>query len=111
MDELVTKYFDVIHSVFPLLHRPTFKHGIRSGLHLRDEGFGATLLLVCAVAAKLSDDPEVLPKDLPSWQWSGWHYFEQVRAKRKLMPLTTATLYDLQVACVRRSTSSLLCSF
>ena len=71
-----------------------------AGLHLVDEGFGATLLLVCALASRFTDNPAVLPPGNSSWQWAGWHWFEQVHAARRLIPLAATTLYDLQVATV-----------
>ncbi|GJE89781.1 Zn(II)2Cys6 transcription factor [Phanerochaete sordida] len=98
MEDLLTHYFNNIHHNFPLLHRPTFLQGVTSGLHLVDEGFGATLLLVCALASRFSNNPAVLPPGNPSWQWAGWQWFEQVHAARRLIPLAATTLYDLQVA-------------
>lgn len=101
MNELVEKYFELHHPMFPLLHHPTFEQGIRTGLHTRDEGFGATVLLVCAIASKLSEDPAVLPSGTHSRHWAGWQWFEQVCLRRKLIALASPTLYDLQIACVR----------
>ncbi|EKM58719.1 uncharacterized protein PHACADRAFT_140787 [Phanerochaete carnosa HHB-10118-sp] len=98
MHDLLDNYFQDIHRNFPLLHRPTFLQNIASGLHLTDEGFGATVLLVCALSARFSNNHAALTPGLASWQWAGWQWFQQVRAVRKLIPLTTTTLYDLQVA-------------
>ncbi|EKM58715.1 uncharacterized protein PHACADRAFT_253207 [Phanerochaete carnosa HHB-10118-sp] len=98
MDELLDGYFQNAHLTFPLLHRPTFLQNVASGLHLFDEGFGATVLLVCAVSARFSENPAVLPPGTTDWQWAGWQWFQQVQSARKLIPLAAATLYDLQVA-------------
>ncbi|EKM58705.1 uncharacterized protein PHACADRAFT_207486 [Phanerochaete carnosa HHB-10118-sp] len=95
MNELLDEYFLTIHVNFPLLHRPTFLQSIASGLHLTDEGFGATVLLVCALSARFSANPSVLPPGSANWWWAGWQWFYQVHAMRKLIPLTTTTLYDL----------------
>ncbi|EKM58699.1 uncharacterized protein PHACADRAFT_253186 [Phanerochaete carnosa HHB-10118-sp] len=100
MNALLDNYFQDIHRNFPLLHRPTFLQNIASGLHLIDEGFGATMLLVCALSARFSYNPAALTPGLASWQWAGWQWFQQVRAMRKLIPLTATTLYDLQVAAL-----------
>ncbi|EKM58695.1 uncharacterized protein PHACADRAFT_117794 [Phanerochaete carnosa HHB-10118-sp] len=100
MNDLLDNYFQKIHKNFPLLHRPTFLQNIASGLHLTDEGFGATVLLVCALSARFSNNPAALTSGLTSWHWAGWQWFQQVRAVRKLIPLTTTTLYDLQVAAL-----------
>ncbi|EKM58700.1 uncharacterized protein PHACADRAFT_253191 [Phanerochaete carnosa HHB-10118-sp] len=100
MNDLLDNYFQKIHRNFPLLHRPTFLQNIASGLHLIDEGFGATVLLVCALGARFSYNPAALMPGLTSWHWAGWRWFQQVRAMRKLIPLTMTTLYDLQVAAL-----------
>ncbi|EKM58717.1 uncharacterized protein PHACADRAFT_182969, partial [Phanerochaete carnosa HHB-10118-sp] len=100
MNELLDDYFRTIHVNFPLLHRPTFLQNIASGLHLVDEGFGATVLLVCALSARFSTNPVVLPPGSTNWWWAGWWWFYQVHAMRKLIPLTVTTLYDLQVAAL-----------
>ncbi|GJE90306.1 fungal specific transcription factor domain-containing protein [Phanerochaete sordida] len=71
--------------------------GIASGLHLADEGFGAVLLLVCALGARFSTDPTRLPPGVTSWQLEGWRWFDQVRMARKFMSLTKTSLYDLQI--------------
>ncbi|EKM58716.1 uncharacterized protein PHACADRAFT_90910 [Phanerochaete carnosa HHB-10118-sp] len=98
MKELVAKYFEFRQPLSPLLHRPTFEQGIQSGLHLHNEGFGATVLLVCALGAKFSDDPVGMSPGARDSHWVGWRWFEQVRAKRRHISLTAATLYDLQTA-------------
>lgn len=100
MFELAEEFFLHLNSCFPLLHRPTFEKGIKAGLHLEDEGFGATVLLVCANGARFSQNPTVLPEGARNWHWAGWQWFRQVRDRRRLVPLTPARLYDLQVAAV-----------
>lgn len=107
MFELVEQYFLHLNCNLPLLHRPTFEAGIRAGLHLRDEGFGATVLLVCAIGARFSQNPAVFHPGARNWHWAGWQWFEPVRERRKLVPLTSARLYDLQVAAVRALCSRL----
>lgn len=103
MTELVDSYFRTIHYDLPLLHRPTFLQDIASGLHLKEEGFGAVVLLVCALGARFSNNPATLPRDAQSWQLAGWQWFEQVRSTRKLIPLTNTIPADIKIAAVRTS--------
>ena len=105
MERLFSLYFVNIHPNFPILHRPTFLQDVASKLHLVDEVFGATVLLVCALGARFSYDYASLLPGAAHWQLCGWPWFEEVREKRKLMPLTPTTLRDVQVAVV----SFLLC--
>ena len=92
-------YFDHVNKILPLLHRPTFEHGIRNKLYLKDEGYGSVLLLVCACAARFSEDPRVIPPGSDDRKLSGLHWFEQVRVGRNLV-LDSPCLSDLQVCCV-----------
>ena len=91
-----------MNDFLPLLHRPTFEQGIREGLHLHDEGFGSTVLLVCANGARFSDDPRALLDEREHPQSAGWKWFQQVQMVRKSL-LEPPRLYDLQIYAVRRS--------
>lgn len=100
MDDLIDLYFTNINIYMPLLHRPTFEQQIGDGLHLRDEGFGSTVLLVCAVGARYSDDPRVFLKDYPDNTHSaGWEWFTKVNTMRR-SHFEVPRLYDLQICCV-----------
>ncbi|KAJ7686153.1 hypothetical protein B0H14DRAFT_3674848 [Mycena olivaceomarginata] len=57
---LVDLYFAHINLLLPLLHRPIFARALAAGLHLTNDGFAATYLLVCAIGARFSSDPRVL---------------------------------------------------
>ncbi|KAJ7648442.1 hypothetical protein B0H17DRAFT_435739 [Mycena rosella] len=57
LDGLVSLFFARVNIVLCLLHRPTFEKALASGLHLVDHQSGSTVLAVCAVASKYSDDP------------------------------------------------------
>ncbi|KAF7318508.1 Zn(2)-C6 fungal-type domain-containing protein [Mycena chlorophos] len=59
MEELIVLYFGQVNVYLPLLHRPTFERSVREGLHLTDDGFAATVLLVCAVASRWHADKRV----------------------------------------------------
>lgn len=88
MAALVDNYTN-IHAA--LLHRPTFENNITSGLHLSDEGFGATVLLVCALGSRISDTPGSPP---------GHQWFDQVHKTLNFALLEPPRLYDLQIAMV-----------
>lgn len=88
-------YFENINLYFPLLHRPSFTRFINEGLHLRDELFGANVLLVCATGSRFSNDPRVLLDGESSRHSSGWKWFDQVQIAKKGF-LNPPTLYDLQ---------------
>ena len=100
MAELIESYFVHYNLIFPLLHRPTLEEGLKTGLHLTDEGFGSVVLLVCAIGARFSSDPAVLPAGTKHWQWAGWQWFERVNEVRKLACVSSPRLYDLQVDVV-----------
>lgn len=114
MMELVDHYFRRYNIYLPLLHRPTFERNIKDGLHLRDEAFGSTLLLVCAMGSRFSTDERVLLEEeiitnatLDEWRWqsAGWKWFRRVQTTRKAVALTMPRLFDLQVAGVSCSSS------
>ncbi|KAI0930965.1 hypothetical protein AcV7_005003 [Taiwanofungus camphoratus] len=100
MNSLVDLYFVNVNCYTSLLHRPTLEDGIRNGLHLRDEGFGSVVLLVCAIGSRFTDDPRVYLKGFESETHScGWQWFQQVEPTRKSL-LAPPRLYDLQIYCL-----------
>jgi hypothetical protein len=100
MAALVAVYFAQVHWHLPILHRPTFENALASLLHTRDSMFASTVLLVCAIASRYSDDPRVFMEGIP--QSCGWKWFNQVRAVRRSL-LSPPTLYELQFYCVSLS--------
>lgn len=100
MKHLIDCYFKRMNVAIPLLHRPTFEKGIADGLHKRDEGFGSTVLLVCALGARWSEDPRVILPGTNSGHSAGWEWFRQVQWVRRSL-LSPPRLYDLQICCVR----------
>jgi hypothetical protein len=97
---LVELYFTHVNLLLPLLHRPTFVRDLATGLHLRNDGFAATLLLVCAIGARFSSDPRVLLDGTDNLHSCGWRWFEQLQLMRD--PLgPPPCLYDLQFSAVR----------
>ncbi|CAA7260649.1 unnamed protein product [Cyclocybe aegerita] len=96
MPSLIDAYFEQINYFLPLLHRPTFERGIREDLHISDPMFGATLLQVCALGARYSNDPRVLVDGSAEPRSAGWRWHEQVSPMRKSLFKKT-TLYELQM--------------
>jgi hypothetical protein len=97
---LVDLYFEDINSFLPLLHRPIFGKSLADNLHLRDDGFGAIVLLVAAVGARFSNDPRVALPGTDAMHSAGWAWFNQVQMVRRSL-FSPPSLYDLQIYCVR----------
>jgi hypothetical protein len=96
---LVSLFFEHTNRFIPLLHRPTFEKSLATGQHLLDPYFGMTVLLVCAVASRYSEDPRVTIAGDSSGLSCGWKYFCQVPIYRNTL-LGRSTIYDLQYYCV-----------
>ncbi|KAJ7772586.1 fungal-specific transcription factor domain-containing protein [Mycena maculata] len=97
MDSLLSLYWLHVQPFVPLLHRPTFEKSVAEGLHLKNSRFGATLLLVCAMAARYSSDPRVYLNN--SEHSCGWKWAAQIRLVRQSFT-TTPSLYDVQICCL-----------
>ncbi|KAJ4483214.1 fungal-specific transcription factor domain-containing protein [Lentinula aciculospora] len=98
MVSLVSLYLVNVNIFFPIVHAPTFKRFIAEGLHLRDEDFGATVLLVCAIGSRYSADPRVLCVS-GSELSSGYQWFAQVQMLRQSL-FEVPSLYELQYYCL-----------
>ena len=96
---LIQLYFDNINIHIPLLHRPTFETSIRDHLHLIDPQFGASVLAVCAVAARYSNDPRTILDGTDSPHSRGWKWFRQINPLHK-PPSQATSVYDLQTYLV-----------
>ncbi|KAJ6496095.1 fungal-specific transcription factor domain-containing protein [Mycena sanguinolenta] len=95
MTELIDLYFTRQNVYMPVLHRPTFERSIMENLHLRDDGFASTVLLVCGIGSRWRLDVGMVEKDLAA----GWEWFDQV--SQVGYPLfRQADLYDLQYYCL-----------
>ncbi|VDC03048.1 unnamed protein product [Peniophora sp. CBMAI 1063] len=98
MAKLIAEFFRLSHKLCPVLHRQTFEAHVAEGKHLREEGFGCVVLLVCALGARFVDDPRVFLNhpDKPAHPHSaGWLWFNQVQLVRNVA-LADPTLHDLQ---------------
>ncbi|KAF8879184.1 fungal-specific transcription factor domain-containing protein [Mucidula mucida] len=95
MTALVELYFQFQNCYLPLLHRPTFEKAIRDRLYWTDHRFGATVLLVCALGARNSEDPRVFVDGRGE---AGWKWFDQVSIYRTaLQSRELTTLYEFQM--------------
>ncbi|PCH38617.1 hypothetical protein WOLCODRAFT_161704 [Wolfiporia cocos MD-104 SS10] len=100
MRTLIDLYFVNMNLYLPLLHRPTYEANIADGLHLRELGFGCTVLLVCAVGARFTEDPRVYLKGHETDPLSrGWKWFNMVLTVHRSW-LCLPQLYDLQICCL-----------
>ncbi|KAG2018384.1 nuclear protein [Coprinopsis cinerea AmutBmut pab1-1] len=99
MANLISLYFKRVNLYMPLLHRPSFERSVAEGLHLTNDSFAGTVLLVCAIASRFSDDTRVLLDGEESFHSAGWKWFEQVQVVRKSL-LAPPSLYDLQYYCL-----------
>jgi len=96
MTRLVDAYFEEMNIYFPVLHRQTFDRLLTiEKLHLRDEAFAVTVLLVCAIGARrletaLGDEEGA---------FRGWIWFNQARDYR-VGYMALPTLHDLQSRAV-----------
>ncbi|KAF8829082.1 hypothetical protein HHX47_DHR3000888 [Lentinula edodes] len=98
MLSLVSLYLVSVNIFFPIIHAPTFQQSIAEGVHFRDQRFGATVLLVCAIGSRYSADPRVL--HVPDSELSSGHqWFAQVRTLRQSL-LEVPSLYELQQCCL-----------
>ncbi|KAG7098328.1 hypothetical protein E1B28_000289 [Marasmius oreades] len=98
MTSLVNLYFSKVNPFLPILHAPIFESSVRQNLHLRDEHFAATLLLVCALGSRFSDDPRVLTAS-EQYLSSGWKWYDQVQTFRR-SSFDPSSLYELQYHCL-----------
>ncbi|KAL0574560.1 Gypsy retrotransposon integrase-like protein 1 [Marasmius crinis-equi] len=98
MKALIDLYFAKINCFLPILHGPIFDSKLRQGLHLSDQQFAATVLLVCALGSRFSDDPRVFSETGQSLS-SGWKWYEQVQTFRR-SSFEPSSLYELQYHCL-----------
>ncbi|KAF7325043.1 Fungal-trans domain-containing protein [Mycena kentingensis (nom. inval.)] len=99
LHSLVKLYFDRVNIVINLLHRPIFERAIAAGTHHTDHHFGETVLAVCAIAAKFSDDPRCILDGTNSRLSSGWQWYRQIRPYQKSL-VRSITLHEAQTLCL-----------
>ncbi|KAF5392754.1 hypothetical protein D9757_001045 [Collybiopsis confluens] len=95
--ELISLYFSRLHYINPLFHQPLFERQVfEEKLHLQNRIFGATLLAVCANAARCFSDSRTFYLNSQSEHSAGWKYFNQVRFYRSTF-LQPTTLFEVQL--------------
>uniref|UniRef100_A0A8H8CP76 Transcription factor domain-containing protein n=1 Tax=Psilocybe cubensis TaxID=181762 RepID=A0A8H8CP76_PSICU len=95
LQTLVSLYFEKMNTIFPILHQPTFLKALSQNQHHWDPAFGMTVLLVCAIGSRYTNDPRVIVPEDKHGLSSGWPYFSQVQIYRNPL-LLNSTIYDLQ---------------
>lgn len=100
MMNLIGLFFEHVAPFVPVLHQPTFMNQVARADHLHHRQFGATVLLVLAIASRYSDDPRVLSDRYGSTLSAGWKYFEQVTLINTVV-WDVVTLHELQSYTVR----------
>ncbi|KAF7289170.1 Fungal-trans domain-containing protein [Mycena indigotica] len=99
LESLVRIFFTRVNVIITLLHRPTFERLLAAGLHFTDHHFGETVLGVCAVASKFSDDPRVILPGTNTRLSSGWQYYKQIKPYQK-SSLHSISLHQAQTLCL-----------
>ncbi|THV03670.1 hypothetical protein K435DRAFT_747568 [Dendrothele bispora CBS 962.96] len=89
LHHLINIYFVEQNAYTPLLHRPTVEKLVSQGLHICDDSFGAVVLAVCALGARLSSSSPI--KNRPGAQW-----FNQIRIENYVFR-ENLELYHLQL--------------
>ena len=100
MRHLIDCYFDNLNILLPLLHRPSFVRSIEEGLHHVDHNFGATVLLVCAIGCRYSEDPRISHEITTSTSCTAWLYFKQLHKLHRVEHLPHS-LHEAQTYPVR----------
>ncbi|KAF9073615.1 putative fungal-specific transcription factor [Rhodocollybia butyracea] len=96
MTSLIDLYFENVNLLLPLLHRPTFMNAIAEDLHLSNTFFGASVLLVCALGSRHSDDPRAFSEGPSVPSSAGWQWYVQVPMIRTHLQLSKPTLHEIQ---------------
>ncbi|KAJ2915986.1 hypothetical protein MD484_g4433, partial [Candolleomyces efflorescens] len=99
LKSLINLYFDCVNVFIPVLHRPTFETAVESGLHLTDPAFGATVLGVCALGSRYSNDDRNLLEGTSSLHSSGYRWFRQMTLFRE-SSIRAPSLCELQSFCL-----------
>lgn len=100
MEDLINFYFLYLPVYMILLHEPTFRRDVASGLHHLDTSFGAVVLMVCAVASRGSSDPRVFLENEPdAVQSAGWKWYSQTMTRSRSL-FENPSIYDVQYCIV-----------
>ncbi|KAJ7842224.1 hypothetical protein B0H14DRAFT_2781286 [Mycena olivaceomarginata] len=103
LQNLIDIYFQRINPLLFLLHSPTFRASVADREHLCDPHFGAVVLVVCALASRISNDPRVLLTSDATLHTAGWKFFSQIQPLAFELFLQTSNfrwIYRLQLICL-----------
>lgn len=99
LSSLVDLYFTYSNAFMPLLHRPTFEKAVADNLHQQEVQFAATVLLVCAIGVRFSEDPRVTNVPYDHYCSLGWIWFYQSQEMHQSV-LYKPSLHAIQCYCV-----------
>lgn len=112
MPKLVEQFFTKTALMLPIINRESFEKSLRDGLHKTDVSFAKLALMLCAVASRFVDDPEVCMNDdegnLDKFS-AGWKYFTQVYNLRGQCPSEVHGVYCM--VNLYYSTRAIACAF
>ncbi|KAK0203119.1 fungal-specific transcription factor domain-containing protein [Desarmillaria ectypa] len=92
IDDLVDLFLSTTNRCLCIIHGPSFKRSVSSGLHLTSSTFGKLLLGVCALASRSSNDPRVGEGHSAGWKW-----YLQLRINPANAYSSPPTIWDLQL--------------
>lgn len=100
LKHLVDRYFDQWNALNPLLNRPLFEKLVANEHHRSDRQFGMTVLAVCALGARYSEDQRVLLEGTQSLHSCGYKWFQQLKFFQDRSSSRAPSLYDIQTIIV-----------
>ncbi|KAJ7897627.1 fungal-specific transcription factor domain-containing protein [Mycena olivaceomarginata] len=96
LSSLISLYFVNVNIFIPVLHRPSFEDGLARRIHLRQDDFASTLLLVCELGSLYLPEHGVSDGDRSKLAWSWYDQVELCGHSLRRQPTT----YDLQAYCL-----------
>ncbi|KAJ7905871.1 fungal-specific transcription factor domain-containing protein [Mycena leptocephala] len=93
---LISLYFSNVNAFIPVLHRPIFEEAVSQGLHMLQDDFASTLLLVCALGSLYLADSSMYNQDRRKLAWNFYNQVELCGHSLRRQPTT----YDLQAYCL-----------
>ncbi|KAM0755080.1 hypothetical protein T439DRAFT_322136 [Meredithblackwellia eburnea MCA 4105] len=104
---LIQAYFEHVNPLFPIIHRPSFERGIKSGLSEMNPSFRRLLFSVFALGARFTEDsrlavPETSNVD-PNLEYcksqaKGYNFFQVAASEASSHWVAPAAIYDIQGA-------------
>jgi hypothetical protein len=101
LSSLISLYFVNVNIFIPVLHRPSFEDALARRIHLRQDDFASTLLLVCALGSLYLPEHGVSDGDRSKLAWSWYDQVELCGHSLRRQPTT----YDLQAYCASLSST------